>query len=434
MSTLDTLAIPTVESTFMDALTGSHGTRLNAVNLYDFAQFAEDFVLNDRVLVFPSLYTMLEPDFRPIYPEVGSVLLDAEKALLPNYYSVPRFSTVDLLELIIRAERLNRRAERKFNMIEQAHSSAPESLAVSSEARADYMNEVRLLLTCVEEYQLAKGRLDSIVNPMGKHLEIFIKRNDVRHVSLGHLLAGNLDLGPLAETAGRICSMCKRARINVSPGIGYATYFTNTDVTSDSAIKILHEVVSSSHEEYVKSIAKTGGLRIIYVPPILSILLERTRNRENLLEELVKLRSEFQGLREQGRYFKEGLTAAVTLKEKIDVLNDFERSRDALMRRVTRKPARSVVKEVWDIVKGKSLWGGLTKIADLALQFDQDRQLIRRVSHFQLMSDLALKVPYYESLLEKIYGTKSIDYGDLRISSNPWSTLVKAQAAFSQEK
>jgi hypothetical protein len=411
-----TFFIPTKDSIFMDILTGSLGARVNVVNLYDMAQFVEDFVLNDRLLVYPSLYNMLQPDLRRVFPETNSLLFEASEAIFP----FARQAQACLLKLDkAYLEKILSLAE-KIGEIRQPKGGREETYY--SALKHFRESHILLLETCIQ-YHSAERDMWEIITTLSRN-----PTNHSEDISLENLLSGSSDSEKILEIAQKVQSLCRSVRVNISPGIGYAAYFMKAESSRPSAIKLLYETVASSHQEIIRRIEETGGLRIVYIPPLLSILLGRAKNREYLLEELIKLRSEFKDLREQGRYFREGVRLAATLREKIDILNEFDRSREALVKKLSSKPSRSVIKEVWDIVKGKSLWGAFTKIADLALQWDQDRQLIRRVSHFQLMSDLVLTIPRYESLLEKIYGRAAINYRDFKIKNDPWKALVKAQA------
>src|SRR4051794_8744936 len=107
-----TLSIPSDNDHFMDVLTGSLGARVNAVNLYDLAQFVEDFVLSDRVLVYPRLYGMLEPNLRSICSQLDTLLFDSQEEIRSYFSNDPRLSADDndcLIRITVLSERIEKR-------------------------------------------------------------------------------------------------------------------------------------------------------------------------------------------------------------------------------------------------------------------------------------------------------------------------------------
>ena len=164
----------------------------------------------------------------------------------------------------------------------------------------------------------------------------------------------------------------------------------------------LYRKVSDYFGVEVQAIFKSEGLKVVRIPPLLSIVLSRCRGREDIPESIVKTRDDFSPLRELTSKYDNQLYEADALGDKMAVLKEYEATWDVLVKKLNGNETR-LLHNVWDVVKKGTTLGMLTEAVDKIRDHGKEIRLERRVNAFIDVWDTAKKVSGYEGLVERVF-------------------------------
>lgn len=166
----------------------------------------------------------------------------------------------------------------------------------------------------------------------------------------------------------------------------------------------LYNEVTNIHEEHFSLIKKWTLKNQIFVPPLLTILLSRCSTRRSLLKNIILLRCEFEELRLESIKINKEIMVAKTIREKLELVWELEKARETIKKGLFDKKYRSIIKRTWDIVKTGSFSKAAIKLADCALQWDEERILVGGLRHFTNLGKKALNAPDTYKHLNQLFG------------------------------
>ncbi|MBA7503511.1 hypothetical protein ES706_02122 [subsurface metagenome] len=163
----------------------------------------------------------------------------------------------------------------------------------------------------------------------------------------------------------------------------------------------LYHRLAEIYQVKVEDLLRHRGYTVIPIPPLTSILLSRCRARDQLPNELLKLRSEFAELREAGRKHEERLAKASTLGEQFDAIEEFNEFWEVLSKKLDRRSKRLVYR-FWDIVKEADPLKWFTTTVDRIIERDQEKFILNRYKSLLDAWNLAKEAPAIQHQLGDI--------------------------------
>ena len=181
---------------------------------------------------------------------------------------------------------------------------------------------------------------------------------------------------------------------------------------SKSFVQIFYDRLKSLRSRQIKRLLELQQPWTHAIPPLTSILLKRCRIREELPTELIKLRGEFKPLRESLTAFQKQFEEAETLKEKLELRNDFQSSLDLftckaeVRRKRIMKMLVDFALEEADSLASKNLSGPISVVAGKIADYIWSKKLHPWVNSFLDLHNRSLDIRpdghFYEKLLGEI--------------------------------
>ncbi len=199
-----------------------------------------------------------------------------------------------------------------------------------------------------------------------------------------------------------LSAKCDAFGISVAAGSRAKSHFK---VGPQSALAtMLYSEVSRIHREQVDRIANWTTTAPIYLPPLFSILLSRTKAREEMLPTLVQMRCQYADLRNEMESLSRNLRPGNSMREQLDAVAELERAREQILKNAVNRSAKSWLRRTWNIVKKGTAFGMFTSLADVLLDWDDERKLVSGVRHFIDMESLALNSTTDKTKLIHLFG------------------------------
>ena len=167
--------------------------------------------------------------------------------------------------------------------------------------------------------------------------------------------------------------------------------------------------IAELHKLNIEALVRYGGTIEIYIPPLLSVLLDRCTKPSDITDQLPLLRDEFESIRLSIHDYLSYLNESRTLKEQIEVTKEMKKAIEALNSTLT-KAKKSLIYQTWDTVKDGTPMKMFTGTLDLLIEKDIEKQVVRRIHPFIDMWSLFLDVNDYGRLLVNIFGENRIDF------------------------
>jgi hypothetical protein len=170
----------------------------------------------------------------------------------------------------------------------------------------------------------------------------------------------------------------------------------------------LYRRVADIHHVKVDELLCHRGVRHLYLPPLVSILLARCKSPADLPIQLRELRAEFAPLREAISSHQQRLIAATSLREQIEAIDEFNEFWETYSRKL-RSPSQRLLYRTWDIVKTANPIRWFTDTIDVLGQFDRERQVVNRFATLPNVLEMAIATPNIHqqiSALERLFGSQ----------------------------
>ncbi len=220
------------------------------------------------------------------------------------------------------------------------------------------------------------------------------------------------------------------ALIAVAPHFGQQTALTALgllpklqlqEVMNRSLGHELYAAIANQYKISADRLARYDKAYRIPVPPLLAILLQRCKSREDIPQQLYRLRDEFKDLRSEVAELEKDVRSRKRFKEQIEAIEEIERVREALTARITGRKSltRSFVKRMFGGLDEMGVFKAFKKDFTTLLRWDEERILVNRVHRFVDLWRLSVDVEKHYPLLQKVFGAESID-------QNSFARLQKA--------
>lgn len=179
---------------------------------------------------------------------------------------------------------------------------------------------------------------------------------------------------------------------------------------SDLLSTVFYEKLKNTRKYELKNILEINEPWVLFLPPLTSILLQRCNRIEELPIEMIKLRNEFQNIRESFSSFQKEFNEVKLIKEKIELKKDFLHSIELFRSKVTA-PKKRFIKTVLDftadhsaIAFKKDLSGPVKPIVKKIAEYIYEKKIYPWVCSFADLYEKSLDIDASLNLIEKLFG------------------------------
>lgn len=384
------------------------GGRLTPVLLYDVARLVEDFVLTETLIVPNQLRYIMTSNLQEHDPAVEAFIKGAEDFLYEKFYLMhPELnrdvedSTAEEAEKTLREVRHEVLQELIKSPVEELSRLTEQDLEalLSRKLRQRIQELERELL--LRKKQSAVRALPHLFDDQSRSLEGFEFDKFVMK-KIGNPLALSSD----KWTRGFVQTSLSHFQLSVSPGVGFI------NVVKEPRTIISRELYSQVDEKFkvdVSRVHRVMGTHHVYTPPLLTILLDRCRTRQDLPQQLCRLRAEFSDLRETLSEYETELRQAESLSERLGILEELEEGQRRLAAKISKRKHKSLVRRVWDIIKPEGVRAKLTKAGDAVIERIDHRHAFNRAQRFVDIYELATSSKSYPKSVLRVLGANRTD-------------------------
>ena len=360
--------------------------------IYSFNAFVESFVLNEHIIIPMHDYTHISLS-KPLFKR-GRPVIDAivSRGLLHAVQEGPEHLRNDIGRIIYVFE------------ASSSHSLTKDSFKAYAES-----TQAVSLIECIPNYDLSVLPNSTPLLTLGcggtpkeneQHFVVLMQRDLAKFTESLIGFANKTPLHPLFPV--------------------YALRAQMSAFKRDTHSFEIYKRVADVHKVSVERISKCLGLKQIGIPPLTSILLSRCKSRENVIDQLVKMRDEFSNLRTICSEHERNIRVAKTLRDQVEIIEEFDEYWAALERRKTRQKQRLIYR-AWDVLKSGSpiQWG--TKIIDEFKDWDVDRVMLNKYkSLMDIFEHARNSKPIQKQLLaiERMF--------KCNLSDQSWKTYIHA--------
>ncbi len=192
----------------------------------------------------------------------------------------------------------------------------------------------------------------------------------------------------------------------------------------DTPIMRVYKKLADIHQIAIEDILTLIRPRSVYLPPLLTILLKRCVNRDNLVSQLIELRAEIKEFRDTMSSWFDRLDRATQMNEKLAISRELSEATNYLTQRYSTDRKIGIYKELTgaftDAAEDGNMLGLASKPA-FALFKHALKELapealsMRRFTGITNILDEAFSAPDQQSLLSKVFGN-SLDISQKEIS------------------
>ena len=191
----------------------------------------------------------------------------------------------------------------------------------------------------------------------------------------------------------------------------------------DTPAQLAYRDLASKHRQLVEDMLALTRPRVVYLPPLLSILLSRCRRSDDLVPRLIELRAEYSDFRGSVSDWFARLDYAHSLKEKLQIHQELEATTRAVAKRFElskRGFYKEVVGTAIDALEEGEIKKAIAKplfalvkkgVGDLA----PDLIAAKRFTGLVGLMDEAIQIEGYGTLLQRIFG-KRLDISQREIA------------------
>lgn len=180
--------------------------------------------------------------------------------------------------------------------------------------------------------------------------------------------------------------------------------FVYPNETTTSISFRLYNEIAKLHKLKIENLIEISRPKAIYIPPLLSIVLQRCKSRENFLDVLLDVRQEYTSYRDSANIMQDQMSCSETIGEQLRILAEYESSIKALANKIDR-PKPRLLQIVWNAFKKTTPNGIVTEALDNLYQCDIERQRLNRVEGFFDIWSSAMNVESYFNQIERVFGS-----------------------------
>ena len=177
--------------------------------------------------------------------------------------------------------------------------------------------------------------------------------------------------------------------------------FNNANLRTD---KKLYEAIKNAFKSDIEKIKKYSGAIKTYVPPFTAIILSRSNDRDDIPGQIVKAKIEFNDLIElEDKYAKQISNQDKSLKERLDLLDEYERMQKILVKQITSRPEEKTIYRFWDVIKSFNPIQITQNIVEEIKNGGQDFKLRYRIKPCVGLYKKIGKLRQYEALIRRTF-------------------------------
>lgn len=397
--------LPSNKTKFLNLLTSDKKNIFAYSDFYDLARFCEDFVLCETIKIPNATLEFIGPYFTEYLSDND---IPFRKAFHTNDL---KFSEYFFTDIILNAEELH---QLMLHWGDKEISFKRINYFISDLTK--HSNQEPLNFYHFHKYYNKFGNFREYIDRKSTNPDY--DKNDNQHIStilfsifavMTRQIDGNTfkkdELTPEYFDACMylISKYSQRVGVFLSPGFLYREYFISEHGNIPLS-KYLYKSYNSKLKEKINEIGQLNYASDIYIPPVLSILINRCNSRRDFIYHLCELRSEFEKLRNSLSDIQLALNSEDTLGERLKIYNQIEQYRDQLLKGLDQAGKRSFIRRTWDIVKSLKPEKILVNVADILLEIDERRQIISGLRHFSKLDQLTKDLKLIENKISDLFG------------------------------
>lgn len=185
---------------------------------------------------------------------------------------------------------------------------------------------------------------------------------------------------------------------------------------SQNFINLFYKRLEKIRNEEIRTFLELQNTWIYQLPPLTSILLDRCQRFEDISDELIILRKEFNGLREDLSKFENEFSGAKTLMDKLEIRKEFEASMNLFSDKVKRPKGRFMktvldfaVDQPANIIK-KDFTGPVNLITKKLAEYIYQRKMYPWVNSFADLYTKSLEIKENKDIYKNLFGEMDINY------------------------
>jgi hypothetical protein len=220
-----------------------------------------------------------------------------------------------------------------------------------------------------------------------------------------------------------LIDLLSKTDFSIMPSTRNLLPFLDTFYQIETPIFRLYNKISSEHKRYAEKLIEFQKPRTVYLPPLLSILLNRCDRASDIPKRMSELRDEFSGLRQEIFYWEAEMSNLHTFRDQLKLREELD---NVLTRNSQNFKNRKL--GFYKHVSGAFLEGfedGITQkiftkpaiaLAKEGLDLFPDKIRSKKFSGLIKLFDESFKVEDYGSLLQKVF-KKNLDISQYEVAN-----------------
>ena len=214
------------------------------------------------------------------------------------------------------------------------------------------------------------------------------------------------------ELFDEYCHACAEAEITLGipaytslPELPFRLFYTRRSLPSRGLYDQLRSHLKMEIGEQIISF----GIKHMFIPPFVAILLDQCDKREDIPDKLIELRAEFEGLRKARADFLCRMHKAKSIGEERELWQEHEKAWNKLLGKIEPKEEILILK-VWDIVKSGSPTKIISEAADRVLRGLHGKKELGkldsrfRINQYANLYARCIRIAGYDGLVAKVFG------------------------------
>jgi hypothetical protein len=172
--------------------------------------------------------------------------------------------------------------------------------------------------------------------------------------------------------------------------------------------------LASIHNVAVERLLCYKGIKQVYIPPIMSIVLDMSKKREDIPKEIIEVRKRFEPTRKKLTNLEESLYKETKLGRQLDIMDEMDNCWYALLSKMKKKDTRILYKW-WNIVKEGTPLNMIIKYLDEKYSIDERDRTVANIEGIFDLWKASRQVNKYERLLKKVFKEDLVEDSKMRV-------------------
>jgi len=193
-------------------------------------------------------------------------------------------------------------------------------------------------------------------------------------------------------------------------GIPYISdnFYTLKEIKSEAPTNIGHELyrkLEELHKSYFREVRKYLGPTYVYLPPLISILLQECNTIDDIPNKLIQLRKEYNNFRKKCTDLEIELRNAKNMKSQFEIIKEIETSYNSLKTKAG-KPNYRLIMRLFDIVKKiDPIQMGIETLSQIKDVIIEEEGLIKIPGYYNLWQ-ASLEAEQGYPLIKRVFGSQ----------------------------